>query len=107
MAIDLPGHGMSSHRPPGSLYSVMEYIADIKYVIDGECSYYVHKFIYVHDTCTCTLKMFVHNTAVSLDIHVAHEAFLRRAIIYMYMYATSFFHSSEVGKVFFPSSFNG
>lgn len=36
MAIDLPGHGMSSHRPPGSLYSTLDYLADVKYVIDGE-----------------------------------------------------------------------
>ena len=35
VAMDLPGHGNSSHRPPGVLYTVYEYIADIKYVIDG------------------------------------------------------------------------
>jgi len=36
VAIDWPGHGHSSHRPIGSHYSSYDYIADIKYVVDGE-----------------------------------------------------------------------
>ena len=35
LAIDLPGHGLSSHRPPGAFYHVYDYIADLKYVVDG------------------------------------------------------------------------
>jgi pimeloyl-ACP methyl ester carboxylesterase len=35
VAIDLPGHGQSSHRPPGAFYHVQDYIADVKYVIDA------------------------------------------------------------------------
>lgn len=37
VAIDLPGHGRSSHRPPGAFYHIQNYIADVKYVIDGKC----------------------------------------------------------------------
>ena len=36
MAIDWPGHGKSSHRPKGVHYDSYQYIADIKYVVDGE-----------------------------------------------------------------------
>ena len=36
VALDLPGHGQSSHRPVGSLYHVQDYIADVKHVIDGK-----------------------------------------------------------------------
>lgn len=39
VAIDLPGHGRSSHRPPGAFYHIQNYIADVKYVIDGEWRY--------------------------------------------------------------------
>lgn len=39
VAIDLPGHGRSSHRPPGAFYHIQNYIADVKYVIDGECGH--------------------------------------------------------------------
>lgn len=36
MAIDLAGHGLSSHRPPGVLYSFPYYVMDVRRVIDGE-----------------------------------------------------------------------
>lgn len=55
MAIDLPGHGRSSHRPPGSLYHVQDYIADVKYVIDGEprhiAMFAVRHWCHVPDVC--------------------------------------------------------
>ena len=37
VAVDLPGHGKSSHRPTGTRYNSFDYIADIKYVVDGMC----------------------------------------------------------------------
>ena len=36
VAIDLPGHGQSSHRPKGCRYHFVEYIADVKLIVDGE-----------------------------------------------------------------------
>lgn len=36
MAVDLPGHGLSSHRPPGVLYSFPYYVMDMRRVIDGK-----------------------------------------------------------------------
>ena len=36
VAIDLPGHGQSSHRPVGVAYHFIDYVADLKYAIDGE-----------------------------------------------------------------------
>lgn len=36
MAVDLPGHGLSSHRPPGVLYSFPYYVMDVRRVIDGK-----------------------------------------------------------------------
>ena len=35
VAIDLPGHGQSSHRPWGKIPNYEDYIVNIKYVIDG------------------------------------------------------------------------
>ena len=39
VAIDLPGHGQSSHRPVGAQYNVFEYVLDLKYVVDGKCRF--------------------------------------------------------------------
>ena len=36
VAVDLPGHGLSSHRPPGVLYSFPYYVMDVRRVIDGD-----------------------------------------------------------------------
>uniref|UniRef100_A0A3B1KH87 Serine hydrolase like n=1 Tax=Astyanax mexicanus TaxID=7994 RepID=A0A3B1KH87_ASTMX len=35
LAIDLPGHGFSSHRPPGVFYSFPYYIADLRRVVEA------------------------------------------------------------------------
>ena len=35
VAIDWPGHGMSSPRPAGSYYHMINYVADLRHVIDG------------------------------------------------------------------------
>ena len=35
VAVDLPGHGQSSHRPPGVFYSFPAYLADVRRVIEG------------------------------------------------------------------------
>ncbi|KAG7486548.1 hypothetical protein JOB18_033495 [Solea senegalensis] len=35
VAMDLPGHGRSSHRPPGSFYSFPLYVMDVHRVIDA------------------------------------------------------------------------
>ncbi|XP_030272383.1 serine hydrolase-like protein isoform X2 [Sparus aurata] len=35
VAVDLAGHGLSSHRPPGAFYSSPEYVADVCRVVDA------------------------------------------------------------------------
>ncbi|XP_053194692.1 serine hydrolase-like protein isoform X1 [Scomber japonicus] len=35
VAVDLPGHGLSSHRPPGVFYSFSAYVADVRRVVNG------------------------------------------------------------------------
>ncbi|XP_035515551.1 serine hydrolase-like protein isoform X1 [Morone saxatilis] len=35
MAVDLAGHGLSSHRPPGVFYSFPAYVADVRRVVDA------------------------------------------------------------------------
>ncbi|XP_073344359.1 serine hydrolase-like protein isoform X1 [Pagrus major] len=35
VAVDLAGHGLSSHRPPGTFYSLPEYVADVCRVVDA------------------------------------------------------------------------
>ncbi|KAM8773041.1 serine hydrolase-like protein [Acanthopagrus schlegelii] len=35
VAVDLAGHGLSSHRPPGAFYSLHEYVADVCRVVDA------------------------------------------------------------------------
>lgn len=40
VAIDLAGHGLSSHRPPGVLYSFPYYVMDVRRVIDGEVGWW-------------------------------------------------------------------
>ena len=39
MAIDWPGHGLSSPRPAGELYHRIDMVVDMKYVIEGTHSY--------------------------------------------------------------------
>jgi len=36
VAIDWPGHGQSSPRPAGAYYHLINMVADLKYVVDGE-----------------------------------------------------------------------
>lgn len=35
VAVDLPGHGLSSHRPPGVFYMFYAYVADVCHIING------------------------------------------------------------------------
>ncbi|KAL1005833.1 hypothetical protein UPYG_G00064520 [Umbra pygmaea] len=35
VAVDLPGHGFSSHRPPGVFYTFPAYVADVRRVIEA------------------------------------------------------------------------
>ncbi|XP_051242445.1 serine hydrolase-like protein isoform X2 [Dicentrarchus labrax] len=35
VAVDLAGHGLSSHRPPGVFYSFPAYVADVRRIVDG------------------------------------------------------------------------
>ena len=49
VAIDWPGHGLSSPRPAGSYYHMINYVADLKYVIDGMCG---PSITYVYNMCT-------------------------------------------------------
>ncbi|XP_037545785.1 serine hydrolase-like protein [Nematolebias whitei] len=35
VAVDLPGHGCSSHRPPGVLYTFPSYMMDVRRVVDA------------------------------------------------------------------------
>ncbi|XP_076306492.1 serine hydrolase-like protein isoform X2 [Tachypleus tridentatus] len=34
IALDLPGHGLSSHKPPGSIYEFVHFLIDVKRVIE-------------------------------------------------------------------------
>lgn len=34
VAVDMPGHGFSSHRPPGVFYSFSTYVADVRRVVE-------------------------------------------------------------------------
>lgn len=35
MAVDLAGHGLSSHGPPGVLHCFPSYLMDVRRVVDG------------------------------------------------------------------------
>ncbi|XP_036969288.1 serine hydrolase-like protein isoform X2 [Acanthopagrus latus] len=35
VAVDMPGHGLSSHRPPGVFYSFPAYVADVRRIVDS------------------------------------------------------------------------
>ncbi|XP_035515552.1 serine hydrolase-like protein isoform X2 [Morone saxatilis] len=35
VAVDLAGHGLSSHRPPGVFYSFPAYVADVRRIVEG------------------------------------------------------------------------
>lgn len=35
MALDMPGTGLSSYRPPGVNHHFVDYITDVKRVVDG------------------------------------------------------------------------
>uniref|UniRef100_A0A672Y7Z7 Serine hydrolase like n=1 Tax=Sphaeramia orbicularis TaxID=375764 RepID=A0A672Y7Z7_9TELE len=40
LTVDLAGHGLSSHRPPGDFYCFPSYVADVRRVVDG---LYIHE----------------------------------------------------------------
>ena len=51
VAIDLPGHGRSSHRPMGSFYHAPDYVADVKYVVDGKLKSFSYKITLRNGNC--------------------------------------------------------
>uniref|UniRef100_A0A8C2TD62 Serine hydrolase like 2 n=1 Tax=Coturnix japonica TaxID=93934 RepID=A0A8C2TD62_COTJA len=38
VAMDFSGHGLSSHRPAGSLYHFLDYVSDVRRVVAASCS---------------------------------------------------------------------
>lgn len=56
MSMDLVGHGLSSHRPPGAFYSFLDYVADVHRVVDGVClCVWLQKVIYPQDYSAISL----------------------------------------------------
>ncbi|KAM3623679.1 uncharacterized protein V6R79_014219 [Siganus canaliculatus] len=92
VALDLVGHGRSSHRLPGAFYSVPDYVVDVRLVADalqlkkfsiighsmGECSFTSQLILicdgrfWLHDKATerreITLKLFVFILSTGGDV---------------------------------------
>ena len=55
VAIDWPGHGLSSPRPAGELYDHISMVVDMKYVIEGTYVCGIVNIVYIHIKCNmCT-----------------------------------------------------
>ena len=66
VAIDLPGHGLSSHRPPGTNAVFLNYLTDVRRVVDGEIIWLVRSL-----ASTMTTPYATH--PVSFDINIVHR----------------------------------
>ena len=51
VAIDLPGHGQSSHRGPGSRYNFLDYLADLKRAVEGKFIISIHFIVTIVLIC--------------------------------------------------------
>uniref|UniRef100_A0A8C4GNW2 Serine hydrolase like n=1 Tax=Dicentrarchus labrax TaxID=13489 RepID=A0A8C4GNW2_DICLA len=95
VAVDLAGHGLSSHRPPGVFYSFPAYVADVRRVVDalqlekfsiighsmGECSF-TEEFILIYDM----LFDFLTSSFLSLFLQTEISKVMRQGMEEMFQF---------------------
>uniref|UniRef100_A0A3Q2Z2W2 Serine hydrolase like n=1 Tax=Hippocampus comes TaxID=109280 RepID=A0A3Q2Z2W2_HIPCM len=55
VAVDLAGHGLSSHRPPGVFYTFPSYVSDIHRVVDSKCILFSRSALFPEMVEACVL----------------------------------------------------